>query len=136
MHFIPSRSHALLDYLYAAVLLSMPFWNIFQGNGAMQVFCPLLGSIILLYTLCTNYELGFWHIIPFEVHLWMDVMVSIILIILPVMFGLSLAQSLPVTGIGALGLTIVALTDKHVAHPDAKLPPRHLARSERRDYVL
>jgi hypothetical protein len=51
-------------------------------------YVPLaLGKSAIVYSLCTNYELGAFHLIPMPAHLWLDLLSGIFLAASPWLFG-------------------------------------------------
>ena len=89
MRFLPTRVHGYLDYLLGAVLLMGPWVFNFDRGGAETWIPVLLGAVVMLYSLFTDYEMGLMKSIPMPVHLWLDGLVGVLLALSPWLFGFS-----------------------------------------------
>ncbi|MCY1366179.1 hypothetical protein D9M69_530600 [compost metagenome] len=88
MKFISSKVHGILDYVVAVALFFAPIIFGFQAVGGAAVIVPMvLGVILALYSLCTQYELGVLKLIDFQYHLAIDVVAAIFLAVSPFLFG-------------------------------------------------
>ena len=87
MKFIPSKIHGVLDYIVAAALFFAPIIFGFQSVGGAAVVVPMiLGIILLIYSLFTQYELGVFKMIDFQYHLIIDMMAALFLAASPFLF--------------------------------------------------
>jgi len=109
MRFLPTRIHAVLDYVLGVVLALFPFVSGFQG-GVIDWGPMLLGHGLILYSLFTNYELGVLNFIPIKLHLLLDAAGGAILIGLAAVYGSSPALWLPLMVIGALEIASSLVT--------------------------
>lgn len=75
---INSKIHGVIDYLVVVFLWLSP--SIFNLPELTQIFTYTLGGIHLGLTLFTNFELGLLKVIPFKIHGWIELVVSIALI--------------------------------------------------------
>ena len=90
MRFIPTKVHAVLDYVVAIALILAPTIFMFEEVGGAAVIVPrVLGVGLILYSLFTRYELGLVKVIGMPVHLIFDVLASVVLILSPFLFGFS-----------------------------------------------
>ena len=90
MRFIPTKIHAVLDYVVAVALILAPTIFMFEEVGGAAVIIPrVLGVGLILYSLFTRYELGLVKVIGMPVHLIFDVLASVVLILSPFLFGFS-----------------------------------------------
>ena len=90
MRFIPTKVHAVLDYVVAIALILAPTIFMFDEVGGAAVIIPrILGVGLILYSLFTRYELGLVKVIGMPVHLVFDVLASVFLIASPFLFGFS-----------------------------------------------
>ena len=90
MRFIPTKVHAVLDYVVAIALILAPTIFMFEEVGGAAVIIPrILGVGLILYSLFTRYELGLVKVIGMPVHLIFDVLASVVLILSPFLFGFS-----------------------------------------------
>jgi hypothetical protein len=88
MKTIPTYVHGILDYIVGIVLLIAPNLFGFANIGGAPVVIPrVLGILILLQSLFTNYELGLFKVLPMRLHLSMDYVLSIFLALSPWLFG-------------------------------------------------
>jgi hypothetical protein len=87
MKFIPSRIHGVLDYLVGALLIFAPQFFDFDPIPAARNICIALGAGAILYSLLTAYELGAFKLIPFRVHLGLDIASGLLLLTSPWLFG-------------------------------------------------
>ena len=88
MRFIPTKVHAVLDYVVAIALILAPTIFMFEEVGGAAVIIPrILGVGLILYSLFTRYELGLVKVIGMPVHLVFDILASVFLIASPFLFG-------------------------------------------------
>jgi hypothetical protein len=85
---IPSRIHGMLDYAGGIALIAAPWIFGFSDVGGAAVAVPVvLGILILLQSLMTDYELGVVRVIPLRAHLLADVLGGAFLALTPLIFG-------------------------------------------------
>lgn len=88
--FIPTKVHGALDYIVAIALFFAPMIFGFQAVGGAAVAVPMiLGVLLFIYSLLTNYEWGVVHVIAMPYHLVIDVLASLFLLLSPWIFGFS-----------------------------------------------
>jgi hypothetical protein len=88
MKTIPTYVHGIIDYVVGLALLIAPNLFGFAQLGGAAVDVPrILGVIILLQALFTNYELGLFKVLPMRMHLAFDYVISIFLALSPWLFG-------------------------------------------------
>lgn len=75
---IPSKSHGILDYIIVVFLAISP--TFFNLPEITSIFTYVLAGIHLGLTVSTKFELGLIKIIPFKIHGWIELIVSISLI--------------------------------------------------------
>lgn len=78
MKLLNSNLHGLVDYIFVLFLWLSP--TIFQLPDNTALFTYILGSIHLLVTVTTNFKFGLFKILPFKIHGWIELIVSIALI--------------------------------------------------------
>jgi predicted cobalt transporter CbtA len=76
MKIIPRKMHGLLDYLVGVVLIAAPWLFGFADDGPATYIPVALGAGALVYSILTNYEFGVVRLIPFRVHLLLDVLLE------------------------------------------------------------
>jgi uncharacterized membrane protein len=90
MKTIPTYVHGIIDYIVGIVLLIAPSLFGFAHLGGPAVIIPrVLGILILLQALCTNYELGLFKVLPMRTHLAFDYVLGFFLAISPWLFRFS-----------------------------------------------
>ena len=78
----------MLDYPTGLLLIVAPLVFGFADAGAAAVIIPVvLGVMILLQSLITNYELSLVNLLPLPLHLATDVAGGVFLAVSPFLFG-------------------------------------------------
>lgn len=97
MRFIPTKMHAMFDYLGGALLLIVPlFWLGDTSIPAAAIWTPVvLGGLMLGQSLITNYELSLASIVPVPAHLGIDAVAGLVLAASPWVFGFADVVWLP-----------------------------------------
>ncbi len=68
---ISATTHGIIDYVYAAMLLTVP--NILGLNKKAKFLYAIDALNVLSYSTSTNYALGVRKYIPFKVHKHLDI---------------------------------------------------------------
>ncbi|MGE5145222.1 MAG: hypothetical protein ACM3N5_00660 [Candidatus Eiseniibacteriota bacterium] len=88
MRFVTKTIHAWLDYPVALALIALPF---LLGLGAShplaQVISPAVGVAAFLLTVFTDHHLGVFRVLPYKLHLAVDLAVGLLFLILPFAVG-------------------------------------------------
>lgn len=95
MKIIPRHIHAVLDYIVGVLLLAAPWLLGFSGNQPATIVACVMGAGALLYSLLTKYEAGVIPIIPFRMHLILDIFSGAFLAASPWIFGFADTVYLP-----------------------------------------
>lgn len=84
---LPTRAHAVLDYVLGAAFLAAP-WLLGLGPAARPAW-PLLavGAALLLGALLSDHEGGALKRIPMPLHLWVEGLLGVALAISPWVLG-------------------------------------------------
>jgi len=86
--FIPTKVHGALDYIVAIALILAPMLFGFQSVGGTVVAVPMvLGVLLFLYSLFTNYEWGVFKLLSMPYHLIIDIVAALFLLLSPFLFG-------------------------------------------------
>ncbi len=109
---ISSKTHAILDYLVGLLLMAAPWLLGFADDTAATVIPVALGASTLVYSLFTNYEYALARIIPYRVHLTIDMVAGIVLLASPWLFGFSDRIYLPHVILGVFEIVAVLLSRK------------------------
>jgi hypothetical protein len=88
MRFVTKTIHAWLDYPVALAIIALPF---LLGLGASHPLAlavsPIVGVAALLLTVCTDHHLGIVRVLPYRLHLAVDLAVGVLFLILPLVLG-------------------------------------------------
>lgn len=128
MRVIPTKTHAVIDYITGAMLVAIPLFYLDEGGAAVWV--PLIiGIVVLMQSLMTNYELSAANLIPMKAHLGMDAVAGALLAASPWLFDFSERVWIPhlVVGIAEIGLAL--MTRLHRDVPIRYPNPPHSAAS-------
>ena len=103
---IPTKTHAYLDYLSAASLLTLPF--VFSGkNKGIETYLPVaMGAGVLLQSLLTDYELGAKKKMSMKKHLQLDYMNGALMAMSPFIFGFRKRSWMPHLAVGLSELAV------------------------------
>lgn len=109
--FITKTIHAYLDYPVAAGLMVMPF---LLGLGSSHPLAfglsVVTGIAALILTLLTDHHLGVFRVLPYKLHLTVDLLVGLTFITAPFILGFS---GLDLTYYVLLGATVLAVVGLH-----------------------
>jgi hypothetical protein len=110
MKMIPRFYHAVLDYFVGLVLVLSPNLLGFADVGGAIPWIPrILGFMILLQAMMTDYELGVIKAVPIGIHLTTDYVMGLFIIGAPWFFGFSKLRVPTMTHL-IVGLLVLALT--------------------------
>ncbi len=112
MKILSTKTHGILDYTWAILLILSPWIFNFVNGGAAQVIPMVIGFIVLLLALVTNYELGVIKWLPMKTHLIMDMAVGFFLAISPWLFRFDDIVYLPHVIFGLFAITAGILTKR------------------------
>jgi hypothetical protein len=101
---IPRKTHGIMDYLWAAMMIAAPFLLGFTTITAAAACFFIAALSVILLSLFTNYELGVWKRLPMAFHLDMDVVLGFALVISPWLFGFYNQIFLPHIVMGAFSV--------------------------------
>ncbi|QQR39420.1 SPW repeat domain-containing protein [Devosia rhizoryzae] len=105
-----SRVHGIIDYLVAAVLLLAPYLFGFADGGPAQMVPTVLAIAIIIVSLLTRYELSVAKLIPYPIHLVLDLLVGLVLLVSPWLFNFADQIWWPHVLVGVLSFIVVALS--------------------------
>jgi hypothetical protein len=129
---IHSRTHGVLDYVVGVLLILAPYLFGFADNDAARNAAWIVGAGSILYSLVTAYELSIAKLIPYRVHLGLDIAAGAFLALSPWLLGFADRIVWPhlVVGIAEIGVALMSrpaasLTDDgHYPHIPPS-PARH-----------
>lgn len=112
MQVIPTRVHAIMDYLVGALLVASPWLFGFEDSGAATWVPVVLGAGVILYSLFTDYELGLVRRIPMPTHLALDLGGGVLLAMSPWLFGFADRAWTPHLIIGLVEIGTVLMSER------------------------
>ena len=107
---VGTRLHGLLDYLMGIGLIGAPLLLNLATDGVETWVPALLGLVIIVYSLFTDYELGIWKILSVRTHLKLELAGGIILTTSPWIFGFSHLVWIPHFLLGIIIICISLVT--------------------------
>lgn len=109
---ISRKGHGVFDYSYATLMLAAPEIVGFEDHETAALTSRAIGCGVVLASLLTRYELGLAKVMPYKVHLALDVAVSLFALSAPWLLGFSKNVKARNTFIaaGLAGLAVVALS--------------------------
>lgn len=106
--------HGLLDYAAALALIVLPFLLPFEGAPAAATWLSVAAGLGLVgYSLLTDYAFGPFRLLPFRLHLALDLAAALVFIAAPFVLGwqgLVLGYYL-VMGAGVIAVVALSQTD-------------------------
>ena len=82
---INSKIHGMLDYALVVLLFLSP--TLFSLGSITSTFTYVIASIHFILTLCTDFELWVFKIIPFKIHGIIEIIVAIALVCIAFYLG-------------------------------------------------
>lgn len=111
MRFVTKTIHAWLDYPVALALIALPF---LLGLGSSHPLAfsisPVAGVAALALTIFTDHHLGMIRVLPYRLHLAVDLGVGALFLILPVALGFSGLDAAYYWFMGAAVVTVIGLS--------------------------
>lgn len=111
MRFIDSTWHAALDYVFGALMIGSPWLYLFADVPEAKWVAVACGVVGTGMAFITDYEAGFLKIIPYKVHLAVDVLSGLVLIAAPWVIGFT-RTLVPMLIIGVLEIAIVVFSQR------------------------
>src|SRR3954451_19679307 len=110
MKIMPRFYHGVMDYVCGILLLASPNLLGFANVSGPASWVPrVIGLVILVQAMTTDYELGIMKMLPIGMHLLADYIIGALLIASPWLFGFSgmrvATMTLAVMGILVIGLS-------------------------------
>lgn len=118
MKIISTKIHGVLDYLWGIFLIISP-WLFHFETGDAAMFVPIiLGGVMIVANLLTDYELGMLRVFKLRAHLLLDMLSALFLAVSPWLFGFYETVYLPhlILGLVQLVLALITETQPHDAN--------------------
>ncbi len=77
----------MLDYPAGLLLIVSPWLFGFSDLGTAATIPVVIGVVVLLQSLITDYELSIANVLPLKAHLSLDVVAGVFLALSPLLFG-------------------------------------------------
>lgn len=107
---IPKSLHAWLDYPVALGLIAMPsVLGLGATNPAAFWLSVIVGFGALLVTLLTDHQFGLMRVLPFKLHLAVDLAAGLAFLAAPFALGLTGLEAAYYWVLGATVVTVVGL---------------------------
>ncbi|MBA3665059.1 MAG: hypothetical protein H0W61_12735 [Bacteroidetes bacterium] len=115
MKLLTTKVHGVLDYLMGTILMASPWIFGFAGHPTAKSIPMVLGAIMILMSLFTNYELAVSRKLSMKTHLTVDFISGAFLAVSPWLFGFNEYVYLPhlVFGIAEMGAALITETKPH-----------------------
>jgi hypothetical protein len=101
--------HAAAEPLLAALFIAAPFLFGFSDQGAPTATAIVAGVVVLLIAMSTQWRLSLIKAIPIAAHLVTDLVIAVVLIAAPFLFGFS-DQSAPTAFFIVMGVVDLLAT--------------------------
>ena len=86
--FVTKTFHAYLDYPVALALIALPFLLGLGAGNPMALWLSVgTGIAAFLLTLLTDHHLGLIRVVPYPVHMAVDLLVGLSFLAAPLVFG-------------------------------------------------
>lgn len=112
MPFIPTRVHAILDYVMGALLIVVPLAWMNETEPAAAWVPIIIGASVIVYSLITAYEYSIAKLIPMSGHLLLDGIGGAVLAASPWIFGFADQIWIPHVILGALAIGAAIFTSR------------------------
>lgn len=86
---IPLHTHAAIEPVAAIVLIASSWIFGFSNSSSAQALTIVIGAIMLVSGSMTDWRLALRRIIPLRVHFATDIVLGIVLVVSPWVFGFS-----------------------------------------------
>lgn len=88
MRFVTKEIHSWLDYPVAFALIALPFLlGLGESHDYALTISPIIGAAAFLLTVFTDHQTGLIRVLPYKLHLAVDLAVGVLFLILPFALG-------------------------------------------------
>ena len=111
VRFVTRSIHAYLDYPVAFALMGLPFvLGLGQSNPMALWLSVATGVAAFVLTVLTDHHLGIWRVLPYKVHLAVDLLVGVVFLAAPSLFGFSGLDAIYYWLNGAAVVAVISLS--------------------------
>lgn len=107
MKFLSTRTHGMIDYLVGLLLIVSPWLFNFAGDNISTWIPVIVGAVVIVYSLFTDYEYGLMPEITMRGHMMLEAITGIFLAVSPWVFNFEYFVYVPHL---IFGLVLVALS--------------------------
>ena len=109
--FITPTIHAWLDYPVALALIALPFLlGLGHSHPLALVIAPIVGLTAFMLTLFTDHHLGLFQVLPYRLHLAVDLAVGLAFLVIPLALGFTGLDAAFYLLNGAAVVAVIALS--------------------------
>ena len=118
MRFISRKTHSVLDYIVGIILIAAPWILGFADVDAAKWSAVIVGAVIILMSLFTDYEGGVVKTLSMSTHLTLDVIAGLFLAASPWLLKFNDRVYLPhlIVGILEIGAGLFTHTESQHSH--------------------
>jgi len=109
---IDKTTHGIIDYLTGALLVIAPYLFGFSTGGIEQWLAQVIGAAVIVMSLVTDYRPSIVRLIPFKVHLGIDLLAGVVLAVSPWIFGFADVIWWPHLMVGVISILVVWRTTR------------------------
>jgi len=85
--FISTKLHSIFDYAGSLIITASPWLFGFYHIGGAALFLPLVfGVLLMIMVIFTRHEGGLIKVFPFQLHLFLDMIVGFVLLVSPFLY--------------------------------------------------
>lgn len=111
LRFVTRNIHAYLDYPVAFALMGLPFLlGLGQSNPLALWLSVVTGVAAFVLTVLTDHHLGVWRVLPYKVHLAVDLLVGVTFLAAPSLLGFSGLDAIYYWLNGAAVVAVISLS--------------------------
>ncbi|UWQ45543.1 SPW repeat domain-containing protein [Leisingera aquaemixtae] len=111
LRFVTRTIHAYLDYPVAAALMGLPFLlGLGESNPLALWLSVATGIAAFVLTLLTDHHLGLIRVLPYKLHLTVDLIVGLTFLAAPFIFGFAGLDSAFYLLNGAAVVAVISLS--------------------------
>ncbi|WP_417728203.1 hypothetical protein [Roseovarius sp.] len=120
MRFVTKNIHAWLDYPVAFALIGLPFLlGLGVSNPLALTISPMIGLAAFVLTVFTDHHLGIIRVLPYKLHLAVDLAVGLLFLVLPFALGFSGLDAVYYWLNGAAVVSVIGLSEPEPQIPTA-----------------
>ena len=120
----------MLDYPVGIVLIAAPWIFGFSDDGAAATVPIVIGALVIVQSLVTDYELSVVDLLPLPLHLTVDVVAGVVLAASPWVFGFADEGANAWIPHLVVGLGLIASGLMTQQHRETPRVPRHRHRGQ------